>query len=120
MKLYATVNALKEINGILTPVSKGQGSNQSLAIEIIAERLKGIPTRANVYRLSLNIGNDNELEAELLDYSTGEVMELTKDGWSNCNHYATGDKGLCVRCGYNTLHLTEKELKAKGEKQKTA
>jgi len=78
MKLYATVNALKEINGILTPVSKGQGSNQSLAIEIIAERLKGIPTRANVYRLSLNIGNDNELQAELLDYSTGEVLELTK------------------------------------------
>lgn len=78
MKLYATVSGLKEINGILTPVSKGQGSNQSLSIEIIAENVQGIPTRANVYRLDLNIGNDNELQAEVLDYSTGQRIELTK------------------------------------------
>lgn len=32
-------------------------------------------------------------------------------GWSECNHYATDEKGLCVRCGYNTLHLTNRELK---------
>lgn len=74
MKLYATVIGRKA--GAY--VEKGQGSNQSLAIEIKAEGLRGIPTRANIYRLSLNIGNDNELQAELLDYSTGEVTILTK------------------------------------------
>jgi len=78
MKLFANVTGLKDINGKLVPVSKGQGSNQSLQIEIIAESLKGIPTRTNVYRLSLNVGNDNELQVELLDYSTGEKTELTK------------------------------------------
>src|SRR3990167_3013615 len=78
MKLYATVHGLKEINGILTPVSKGQGSNQSLSIEVIVEGVKGIPTRANVYRLSLNIGNDNELQADILDYGTGQTIEFTK------------------------------------------
>ncbi len=74
MKLYATTIGMK--NG--KTVEKGQGSNQSLAIEVLAEGLKGIPTRTNIYRLSLNIGNDNELQAELLDYSTGKVIELTK------------------------------------------
>ena len=84
MKLYATVNALKDINGILTPVSKGQGSNQSLSIEIIAEGLQGIPTRANIYRLDLNIGNDNELQAELLDYGTGENTVLPPHTCNDC------------------------------------
>ncbi len=74
MKLYATVTGLK--NG--AQVSKGQGSNQSLQVDIIAENLRGMPTRTNVYRLELNIGNDNELQAELLDYETGERMNLTK------------------------------------------
>ena len=74
MKLYATVIGMKGGKH----VEKGQGSNQSLDIEIKAEGLRGIPTRANVYRLSLNVGNDNELQAELLDYSTGITTELTK------------------------------------------
>ena len=74
MKLYATTIKVKDFR----TVEKGLGSNQSLVIEIKAEGLKGIPTRANIYRLSLNIGNDNELQAELLDYSTGKVLDLTK------------------------------------------
>lgn len=74
MKLYANIIGKKQGQD----VEKGQGSNQSLAIEILAEGLQGIPTRANIYRLSLNVGNNNELEAELLDYSTGEKTLLTK------------------------------------------
>ena len=38
---------------------------------------------------------------------------LKQKRWSACNHYATNEKGLCVRCGFNTLHLTNKELKNK-------
>lgn len=95
MKLYATVTGLKEINGVLTPVSKGQGSNQSLDIEIIAEGLQGIPTRANVYRIQLNVGNDNELQADILDYSTGERTQLT----GTCGHseMAMTTRG-CIDC----------------------
>lgn len=76
MKLYANVIAMKGNTGKY--VKKGQGSNQSLTIEILAEGLAGIPTRANIYRLSLNIDNINELQTELLDYSTGEKTQLTK------------------------------------------
>ncbi len=103
MKLYATVNGLKDINGKLTPVSKSQGSNQSLSIEIIAEGLQGIPTRANVYRLSLNVGNKNELQAEMLDYSTGETMELTKGNKQkgDCDIDDTTEH-LCIGVGCNT------------------
>ena len=91
MKLYATVIGMK--NG--KQVEKGQGSNQSLAIEILAQELKGIPTRANIYRLSLNIGNDNELQAELLDYSTGETIELTK------GNQQKGEIRICEFCNKN-------------------
>lgn len=74
MKLYANVIGLK--NG--QQVIKGQGSNQSLQIEILAEGLKGIPTRTNIYRIELNVGNDSELQAEMLDYSTGQRTDITK------------------------------------------
>ena len=76
MKLYAKVIGLKDNNGKLAYVSKGQGSNQSLAIEITAQGLQGIPTLSCIYRLSLNIGNDNELQAELLDYRTGTKSKM--------------------------------------------
>lgn len=92
MKLYATVIGMK--NG--KQVEKGQGSNQSLAIEILAQELKGISTRANIYRLSLNISNDNELQAELLDYSTGETIELTKG-----NKQEGEPKRMCGKCTTN-------------------
>lgn len=99
MKLYATVIGMK--NGKY--VEKGQGSNQSLQIEVLAENLKGIPTRSNMYRLSLNVGNDNELQAELMEYSTGETIELTKGKrqkgecqTTTCNGEATNH--LCNSC----------------------
>lgn len=101
MKLYATVTGLK--NGQY--VEKGQGSNQSLAIEILAEELRGIPTRANIYRLSLNIGSNNELEAELLDYQTGSVRKLT-----GC--------GDCQRAGWVACCNLNEPWHKKGEKKK--
>jgi hypothetical protein len=57
----------------------------------------------------VRIDGDIEKDAEL------NVSE--PEGWSECNHYATSGKGLCVRCGFNTLRLTNKQLKArkKGE-----
>lgn len=67
MKLYATITSER--------ASKGQGGNKFLDIEIKAERLKGIPTRANVYRLHITTDN-NQLNAELLDYSNGTTQNL--------------------------------------------
>lgn len=69
MKLYASVTSER--------ATKSQGGNTFLEIQIQAEKLNGIPTRANVYRFILTI-EGNELNASLLDYSTGEVMELTR------------------------------------------
>lgn len=104
MKLYATVIAMKGNTGKY--VRKGQGSNQSLSIEIEAEGLAGIPTRANQYRIMLNVGNDNELQAELLDYGTGERMELTRGkkqkGDEECEHdssHMTSGGTFCADCG---------------------
>jgi hypothetical protein len=37
MKLYATVAGIREVNGIQTVVSKGQGSNDVLAIHLTGE-----------------------------------------------------------------------------------
>jgi hypothetical protein len=67
MKLYATVTSER--------ATKGQGGNKYLAIEIEAEKLEGIPTRTNIYRLSLEV-NDGRLYATLLDYSTGQTQDL--------------------------------------------
>ena len=101
MRLYATVVGMK--NGKY--VEKGQGSNQSLTIEILAEGLKDIPTRSNVYRLMLNVGNDNELEAEILDYATGKSEVLTKGKQQkdekHCPHQPQSwldGGGICTLC----------------------
>jgi len=67
MKLYATIQSER--------ATKGQGGNQYLIIEIKAEKLEGIPTRSNIYRLNLEI-KDNRLYAELLDYSNGAIQDL--------------------------------------------
>lgn len=69
MKLYATTTSER--------ATKGQGGNQFLTIEIKAEGWEGIPTRMNLYRLSIS-KNDNQggLYAELLKYSNGEVIVL--------------------------------------------
>ena len=69
--MYATITSER--------AKKGQGGNKYLIIEIKAERFDGIPTRANQYRLSLSADPaSNRLYAELLDYSTGEVIVLNK------------------------------------------
>lgn len=75
MKLYATTTTER--------ASKGQGGNDFLTVEIKAEKFNGIPTRANLYRLSLR--NDNgELYADLLNYSTGEIIILTNKKSEDC------------------------------------
>ena len=69
MKLYATTTSER--------ASKGQGGNQFLTIEIKAEGFTGIPTRTNLYRLSLSKNDNNGgLYAELLKYSTHEIIVL--------------------------------------------
>jgi len=67
MKIYATVTSER--------ASKGQGGNKYLEIEVKAEKLEEIPTRANIYRLSLKV-EDNRLYAEFHDYSNGTTQDL--------------------------------------------
>jgi len=67
MKLYATITSER--------ATKGQGGNKYLIIEIKAERFDGIPTRANLYRLSLSDDN-GKLYVELMEYSSHEVIVL--------------------------------------------
>src|SRR3990167_11233403 len=113
MKLYATITSErgKEI---------GKGGNDYLEINIKAEKVEGIPTRANIYRLRLDVV-DGRLYATLHDYSNGTTQDLiTFRPAPRCNHNAINERGLCVECGYNTLHLTNKELKGKKEKGKKA
>ena len=71
MKLYATTTSER--------ATKGQGGNKYLIIEIKAERFEGIPTRANLYRLSLS-DNNGKLYAELLKYSNHETIVLEPKG----------------------------------------
>ena len=69
MKLYATTTSER--------ASKGQGGNQFLTIEIKAEGFEGIPTRANLYRLSISKNDDaGGLYAEIMKYSTHEIIVL--------------------------------------------
>lgn len=68
MKLYATVTSER--------ASKGQGGNRFLEVEILAEKLEGIPTRANIYRLLITAGDDNRLYATLHDYTNGTTQDL--------------------------------------------
>ena len=67
MKLYATITSER--------ATKGQGGNKYLDIEIQAEQVEDIPTRANIYRLKLEI-EDNRLYATLHDYSNGTDQNL--------------------------------------------
>ena len=70
MRLYATTTSER--------ASKGQGGNQYLIIEIKAENFDGIPTRTNLYRLSLSADpiDSKKLYAELLEYSDGNITIL--------------------------------------------
>jgi hypothetical protein len=68
MKLYATTTSER--------ASKGQGGNEFLTIEIKAEGFEGIPTRANLYRISISKQENGGLYAELLKYSNHEIIVL--------------------------------------------
>lgn len=109
MKLYATITSER--------ATKGQGGNKYLDIEIKAEKLEDIPTRANIYRLYLE-AKDGRLYAKLHDYSNGTDQNLItyRPAPKQCDHSSIDERGLCIKCGYNTLHLTNKELKGKNEK----
>jgi len=108
MKLYGIITSER--------ASKGQGGNEYLEINIKAEKVEGTPTRANIYQLRLEV-KDGKLYATLHDYSNGNTQDLiTFRPATQCDHSATDEGVLCVKCGYNTLHLTNKELKGKKQK----
>lgn len=67
MKLYATVASER--------ATKGQGGNKSLEIIIKAQELEGIPTRQDMFRISLVVEN-KQLKATLWDYSEGDEILL--------------------------------------------
>lgn len=67
MKLYATTTSER--------ATKGQGGNKNLIIDIMGENLEGIPTRQKLFTLSMTVDN-NELKAELLDYTEGDKITL--------------------------------------------
>lgn len=99
MKLYATTKSER--------ASKGQGGNEFLEIIVKAEKLKGIPTRANLYRLTLR-NDDGELYADLLDFSIGETIILTDKGAKPCG--CEKDAYTCREHAQN-----DKAKKQKGE-----
>ena len=68
MKLYLTATSERG-----KPATNG--GNEYLDIEIKAEKINGIPTRSNIYRLKLSVEN-NELMAYIHDYSTGQKIFL--------------------------------------------
>ena len=108
MKLYAT---LKNNRG----GKKSTGDDTRLLIELsYGNKILGT---VGLYAIL-----DDKIEGYRVVWDKGvypnkiiEEEEKPKEGWSECNHYATDERGLCVRCGYNTLHLTNKELKEKGK-----
>lgn len=101
MKLYATITSER--------ATKGQGGNKYLEIEIQAEKVNGIPTRANIYRINIDIDDDGFLVGSILDYSTGERMLLEKakrqkdDVEELCPKYKDkvlpDENGMCSLCG---------------------
>ena len=84
MKLYAKTTSER--------ATKGQGGNEYLNIEITAEGFEGIPTRANLYRVSISKSDKNGgLYAELLKYSDHEIIVLD-------NIKGKGQGDYCSRC----------------------
>jgi len=67
MKLYATTTSER--------ASKGQGGNKNLEIIIKGQELEGIPTRQDLFRLTMEVENGS-LTAKILDYIEGEEILL--------------------------------------------
>jgi hypothetical protein len=101
MKLYAKVKSER--------ASKGQGGNEFLTVEIMAEGFEGIPTRANLYRLSLS-KNDNYggLYAELLKYSNHEIIVLDNIKGKK-QKTAKELRGICNMCGLSRYVINDYE-----------
>ena len=95
MKLYATITSErgKEI---------GKGGNDYLEINIKAEKVEGIPTRANIYQLRFDV-KDGRLYATLHDYSNGNTQDLiTFRPGPQCYHESVrkeNGKEICIFCG---------------------
>jgi hypothetical protein len=68
---------------------------------------------------NLDLKVDEEWSTDEICEKCGKPHDITdcdkKDELNPCaTHHKTTDKaGLCLNCGYNTLHLTNKELKEK-------
>lgn len=104
MKYYATVTSER--------ASKGQGGNNFLTIEIQAEGFQGIPTRVNLYRISLSKNDDNGgLYAELLKYSNHEIIVLDN---IKGKKQKTAKQANCMNC--NSLQF-EKDIDYLGDSQ---
>lgn len=100
MKLYATTTSER--------ASKGQGGNKQLVIDIQGEKLEGIPTRQNLFKLVLDV-EDNKLTATIWDYTEGNEILLYPRHCSTpptkgekqkdeiCRHHVT--KRTCYTCG---------------------
>src|SRR3990167_1400016 len=103
MKLYATVSSER--------ATKGQGGNKFLEIEIQAEKLEDIPTRANIYRLSLKV-EDNRLYAVLHDYYNGHIQNLiTYRGQPKVKKEKGDNLYICTRCGLEQIQGTREQTR---------
>jgi hypothetical protein len=97
MKLYAITKSER--------ASKGQGGNRELRINILGEKIKGIPTRTNLFEIILIVNDDNKLEAYLMDYTKEDVITLYPRHVSFANKKEKGkkEKGelrpICNVCG---------------------
>ena len=103
MKLYATITSER--------ATKGQGGNEFLQVQFqninkIVFGSLAITPAGRVY------GSIHGQKIDILPIFTEEE----KGEKQECTHRITNEKGICTQCGYNTQHLTNKEIK--GEKQK--
>ena len=99
MKLYATVLALKEQNGKIIQVKKGQGSNTQLNVFINIDDIE------NHYRLFINKRADGSTDITLVDttkpFPSNEVFSNT------IGKRQKGDCDICYLCkGNNRQHCT--------------
>jgi len=100
MKLYSiTTNE----NG--TKISKGGNEKLTIGLNLKNKNIATIEFTEEGVRIWY-VGN------HYWDFS----LPQEKEGWSECNHYVKDEAGLCLRCGYNTLRLSNKEITRKKQK----
>jgi hypothetical protein len=44
-------------------------------------------------------------------HKAGRVLVHEENKIAECKHIETKENGICIRCGYNTRHLTNRELR---------